>query len=607
MKSLKIFLCLTVLTVTFACDRAREVSARLDKIDTLMREDPDSALVLLDSMRVGEDEWSEPLRMRYELLRADAQNKAYVDFTTDSVMKVVADYYDEHGTPNDQMRAHYLLGCTYRDLKDAPMELQCFQDAVEKADTASKDCDLYTLYAVYGQIADIYYTQYLPEEELKALSMCEKIAYMDNDTLSAIKAHELRMRAFDNLNEPDSILSITDCVYKAYMDKGSTQLAARSLFMSISVLIDKQNYQEAKKRMILFENESNLFDGNRRLQYPKSIYYYDKGRYYLKENKVDSARYCFELLLQDDYIEAAYDGFLLLYSKTHQEDSVFKYNRLHREAADSNFFAKNSKTIEQLTTTYNYAHQMRIADEAKKKEMETDARNQKLVFWLILTILLIALLILLYIYKHREHERQRQEEKDIALDRYKRLNAKLAVAEEEKLTIQKSYESYQVESAESMDEYERKMAELQETISSLRQDLRALKDSNMDIDFESWLASFLDAEIVNDFKDLIRYVKPGKSSSPQKGEWKSLQKHFNKHASSFYKVMKNNYSMNESELHVMMLVIIGFTNKDISLLCEKSAQSISNVKYRIMNNLSIDGNARDLRSALLSILKEFMC
>lgn len=73
--------------------------------------------------------------MYYDLLRADAQNKAYIDFTTDSVMLQVADYYDQHGTANEQMRAHYLLGCTYRDLKDVPMEQQCFLEATEKADT----------------------------------------------------------------------------------------------------------------------------------------------------------------------------------------------------------------------------------------------------------------------------------------------------------------------------------------------------------------------------------------------------------------------------------------------------------------------------------------
>ena len=49
------------------------------------------------------------MRMRYHLLHAKAQNKAYVDFTTDSLLLQLTRYYDRHGTPNDRMLAYYLL------------------------------------------------------------------------------------------------------------------------------------------------------------------------------------------------------------------------------------------------------------------------------------------------------------------------------------------------------------------------------------------------------------------------------------------------------------------------------------------------------------------
>ena len=52
--------------------------------------------------------------MKYELLYAKAMNKAYIDFTSDSIMKKVALYYDKHGSKNEQMEAYYLLGCVYK-------------------------------------------------------------------------------------------------------------------------------------------------------------------------------------------------------------------------------------------------------------------------------------------------------------------------------------------------------------------------------------------------------------------------------------------------------------------------------------------------------------
>lgn len=55
-----------------------------------MDEYPDSAFAMLDSVREQKASWRTRQQMRYELLRAKAQNKAYIDFTTDSVMKEVA-------------------------------------------------------------------------------------------------------------------------------------------------------------------------------------------------------------------------------------------------------------------------------------------------------------------------------------------------------------------------------------------------------------------------------------------------------------------------------------------------------------------------------------
>ena len=121
----------------------------LQRIDSLIDSHPDSALAQLDSLKTEKNGWPRARRMRYELLRAKAQNKAFVDFTTDSIAKVFTDYYDSHGTTNDRVLAHYLLGCTYRDMGETPRVVNCYMDAIEVADTAAPDFDFYTLSSVY--------------------------------------------------------------------------------------------------------------------------------------------------------------------------------------------------------------------------------------------------------------------------------------------------------------------------------------------------------------------------------------------------------------------------------------------------------------------------
>ena len=161
-----------------------------------MEDAPDSALAILDSAESKVGEYSKADRMRYQLLKAEAMNKSFVDFTTDSVMLEVARYYDRHGSSNEKMKAHYLLGCTYRDMGEAPMALQCYNDAVGKADTLSQDCDYVTLYKIYGQIADVLEAQVMPDEQLDALRQYSKYALKAGDIYEHIRGNEFMAIAY---------------------------------------------------------------------------------------------------------------------------------------------------------------------------------------------------------------------------------------------------------------------------------------------------------------------------------------------------------------------------------------------------------------------------
>lgn len=89
---LHILAIITLASVLLSCDgRNSRFAQQLDMLDTLMLHRPDSAYNALLGMAKEADTQRKPLRMRYALTLADAQNKAYVDFTSDSVMKEVVD------------------------------------------------------------------------------------------------------------------------------------------------------------------------------------------------------------------------------------------------------------------------------------------------------------------------------------------------------------------------------------------------------------------------------------------------------------------------------------------------------------------------------------
>ena len=64
-------------------------------------------------------------RMSALLDRADSMNSAYLPLTDgmDSLLLEATRFYDRHGDADQQMRAHYLHGCAYRDMGEAPAAL----------------------------------------------------------------------------------------------------------------------------------------------------------------------------------------------------------------------------------------------------------------------------------------------------------------------------------------------------------------------------------------------------------------------------------------------------------------------------------------------------
>ncbi|MCR4959380.1 MAG: tetratricopeptide repeat protein [Prevotella sp.] len=148
--------------------------------------------------------------MRSELLRARTMNKEYVPFTTDSVMKEVVAYYDHHGTPEEKMEAHYLLGCVYRDMGDAPQALQCFQEASPDPSEGGEREGLGEasplLIRIYGQMAELYDAQNLPGDEIAAMKEIQRLALMDHDSLMYIRAVELMTKPYYKLGDTAKVI-----------------------------------------------------------------------------------------------------------------------------------------------------------------------------------------------------------------------------------------------------------------------------------------------------------------------------------------------------------------------------------------------------------------
>ena len=185
-------------------------------------------------------------RMRAELDSINQRNRNDQPFTAADVQPYV-NFFDDHGTPNDRLLAHYLLGRAYHEHGEAPMALQCYQDALDCADTLSTDCDYAQLARVYGQMAQIFYEQGLYQQQLSYDELSVKEAWKGKDNLLALRNYEQESQAYRNLNMPDSLLYICEHVSQLYHKYGYTHYAARALFHTFSTLIHRKEFDKVRK------------------------------------------------------------------------------------------------------------------------------------------------------------------------------------------------------------------------------------------------------------------------------------------------------------------------------------------------------------------------
>ena len=374
---------------------------RLVAADSLLLSRPDSALTLLRAMTFS----STADRMYHQLLLADACNKCYDTLPPDSILSEVADFYDRHGSANEQLRAHYLLGCAYRDLGEAPQALECYQDAIDCADTLAADCNYRLLSRIYGQMASIFYDQFMYRQYYVFEKLSERYAWKAQDTLAALISYEKQGVAYDEMGMKDSSLYVIEGVAALYSKYGYPADAAIALGNIVHILIENNQIEKARRYIELYETESGLFNKKGDIEKGREIFYNVKASLYLSTNRLDSAEYWYRKELRNgkDYNNqnGAALGLVMVYERRHIPDSAAKYYQLAYAANDSMYAQKTTEEVARMQSMYDYT---RYKETARKASERAAHERQKWLLSLFVLLLLVIIVSLasLHVYKKRK-------------------------------------------------------------------------------------------------------------------------------------------------------------------------------------------------------------
>lgn len=421
-----VLLAIVSLFVLAGCHGDKQYDDLLQQADSIMNIDDDSAKVaikLLDKAKPQLNDFSKAQRMRYQLLYHKAMNKADISFSSDSIMKNVVAYYENHGTSNERMLAYYMLGCVYRDIHEAPLALEYYNKATEQADTISQDCDYSTLYRIYSQMGVLFEKQYLFNQEFIAYNKATKYAYMAKDTLNALLCY---MNSYIDLNQNDSIIARNLRAANLLRKHGYNYYANMAFGSNYPYYIKKNDYIKAKEA---FEEYKKInFEGNSNYKDASAYLLYNQGMYYLFANQLDSAHISFQksYIYAQSYSNkcAATKGLAKYYTKTNHSALAAKYALLSSEYNDSSLYELRESQLQQMQAMYDYSRNQKLAKEAEYK-----AKQRLNTIYLIIISSCLILLSAVYIY--RKNIRKRNHKLLVAQRLYKASILKLQTTKTE--------------------------------------------------------------------------------------------------------------------------------------------------------------------------------
>lgn len=566
MKEKVIFLLLIIMLLA-SCAGNRKYDDLMQRADSIMDVDDDSATVairMLDGVKSQLPEFSQSQKMRYELLRHKAMNKACITFTSDSVMKEVVDYYDHHGSANERMLANYVLGCVYRDLHEAPMALEYYNKATEQADTTAADCDYGTLYRVYSQMGILFDKQYLPYQLLDAFGKAEKYAYLAKDTFNAIVNYQNRSSAYYYLGNTDSVIAINLHAASLFKQIGDDYNAMIALGCNSDYYLEKQDTIKAKKAFEAYF--STGYEGNLEYEDSKAYVLCLKGCYYLFVNKLDSAyaNLSLSLKLCKSYsVKAAITKTLAqYYAKVNQPALAMKYALQSSEYNDSSLMEARKNQLQQMQAMYDYGRNQEIARRAELKAKRSMQMNYMIVLACVVLFLLFS-----YIYR-----------KQLALKK-----KKIAVSKKLYEDSLQKLKRLQEEKAKLVADNDNKLAyvitEKENTINKLKAEINDIQEKYSFSSISNVELSLMDSSICKKIKFIE--VHPRKKMSDE--DWKELADMVEKTIPNFIPRLKN--KLNGKDYQICLLIRLGFSTSLIARLLGLSDAAISKSRKTMLKKL----------------------
>lgn len=564
MKKIRLLFPILLLMCICACTN-KPYPQSLRVADSLIHNNPDSAVILLEELKRSMAFEPQATQMYYQLLTIKAKDKAYITHTSDSLIKTVVKYYEERKDRERLPETYYYAGRVYRDLGDAPQALEYLQKAIE----STKDCTDYRLISrIYSQTGTLYLYQDTYDQALEVFRKAYQYCLSDKDSIGMVYSLRDIGRTFTTLNCADSALyyykgalNYAEQIHNNHL-VGVVQAELSGLYIQLEMYPEAFTAIQCSNKYIKGHNIAP--------------FYAILADYYYYTNQLDSATFYYTQTASFDDLyqkQGSYKGLGNIARKKGQYKEAMEYFDKYLICTDSIKDITNTETIRKMQSLYNYQ-----LKEKENSRLQHQAANYKL--WNILLVFSLLSLVFLFIAYHQFRKKKEQQQlvkqeriKQIQKERYAQSNTYLEKNKEQIKEVELSLHKAEIEKDQ------------------LRQDLLKAQKSLIEKTNEQITATQRvqkQSELALKHSDIYKkfhFAVQGSDEKIGNDDWKELMCAVDEAYNQFTTRLLELYPMKTIEIQVCVLIKIGLSPAQIAFITIRSRQAISSIRKRLYSKV----------------------
>ena len=550
----------------------------IDRAESLLKSDPDSSHILLDSIAVP-DNLSDKLLARWCMLSGKVADTLYTDLPYVQQLLRAQAYYKSHGTKQEQAKIGLYLGRSYVEDKENEKAMKVYLQALDIA-LRSEDYNQAGYICSYmGDLYDFEGNYLLGKDKYKeAESYFRKAGNMRS---SAFALRDVgRMYAFsDSLDIALIFLLKADTIIVEVGDSSDIG----TIYNGIGNIYNMLGNKELAK-LYLWKNV-NMSD------FDDAPSYRTLAGIYIEEGDFKNARICLEKASVPSFNDmtrfSVLYGYSLLEKAEGNWEKAWFYLDEYNSASDSILTIRNRENIIKIEKEYEH---LKISLENMRLKSD---KQKYFIYWVISVSILLILLWVFQIRIDRKNKRLLKQEIDLSnkSNELFRLRDNLRNKQDrlEALSIQLSEKNEKLNELDSREKLEKEYEQIKKEEETL---VLRIAERRKDL--------FLSSAIAKKVIKLSQKVVPGATKSPlSEKDWQNIITQVNE-VYPFLADRLAAFNLSAAELRYCYLSLLGLDSIGESILLHIQPDSVNKRRQRVRQRLGIIAKEPDLCAYLIN-------